>query len=199
MKTKTLYAGAAAVLLLAGTARAEDSQPTQPDHQGHDAAHAVMHEAMQHQLAAPAGGTQMPGMPEQAAGTAMRARDHAAQAQQQHREAARDRAMKRGAQDAAMARTGSMHGGTAAPHSGSGMSGGMMGEPSTAQQGAGMMRTGDMHGGTGGMMPGGGGMMGGGQTGGSGGGMMGATSPTPGTTPTTAPGAPSGGGTMMGK
>ncbi len=196
MNAKIFHAGAAAALVWAGVARADDAQQTQMhdrqqtqmhDRQ-HDAVHEAMHEAMHRQMATPSATAQMPGLPDRAAADATAAHERARE-MQQVREAARQRAMKHGAQDAAMAR-GDMPGR-------GGMQGGatMGGDASTSQQGAGMMRTGTMHGGSGGMMPGGG--MGGG------GGMMGAsatstsTGPTTGTMPgATGTGASSGGGSM---
>ena len=82
MKTHVFYAGAAAALLLSGSARAEDAQPAQMTHPENAAAHAAMHEAMQHQMTAPTAGAQlpaeMPGMPDRASATATQAREHAA-------------------------------------------------------------------------------------------------------------------------
>jgi hypothetical protein len=55
MKTQVFYAGAAAALLLTGSARAEDAQQPQPSDPRNGAAHAAMHEAMQAQMASPPG------------------------------------------------------------------------------------------------------------------------------------------------
>lgn len=152
MNSRVFYVALLAVLLIAGAARAEDTQPAHArDHQ-HDA----VHDAMQKQMATPQGSAHMPGMMERATGDATAARDHAAQ-MKQDRDAARQRAMQHGAHDAAVAR-GDGHGGMQ-DGTGHGSAGMMSGDTNTTQQGAGMMRTGTMHGGSGGMMPGGGDQM----------------------------------------
>jgi hypothetical protein len=153
MSSRVIQAGALAALLIAGAARAEDTQPAHARDQDRDAVRAAMHDAMQRQMAAPAGSAHMPGMMERAKDDATAAQEHAAHVKQD-RDAARQRAMQHGTQDAAAAR-GDGHGGM---QTGSGHAGGMM-NGDTTQQGAGMMRTGTMHGGSDGMMPGGPGRM----------------------------------------
>ncbi len=220
MSSTMFRAGAAAALLWATGARADDADRTQQHdrlhdadqtqqhdrlHDGtgdmqrdrqHDAVHQAMHEAMQQQMATPpAGMAAMPGMQGRATADAGAMKQRAGE-MQRVREAARQRAMRRGTQDAAIAQGSdathnAMH---ESMHAGGGMAGG---DSCTPQQGAGMMRTGDMHGGTGGMMPGGdgsGGMMNG--SGGSGGMMGGTTGGT--TTPSTGTGGTMGSTGTMG-